>query len=322
MKKTTFILLGLALVLMTGCDSNGFRRTRSGLMYKIISEKDAQPVKRGDWLKVNHKQTVRDSVLQESYNSVPAYVPVDSVPATYQVAEVFPLLHKGDSAVIVLFADSIYKKQGGLPPFLSRKDKVILTLKVVDVFTSDSAKSADEMATWNAFQQKQQEEFESRKEPTIREIEEYLASNNIKYVKTPKGTYIVIKEEGSGPHADSGKIAEVLYRGTMFKTGKQFDSNMDGSRPPFSVRVGLRTVIEGWEDALPYFGKGGKGTLYIPYWLAYGSQPQPDNTPYANLVFDIEVVDVKDANADQQKGGARTPDAGQQKAAQQAPENK
>jgi len=310
MKKISLILLGIALVLMTGCDNSGFKRTRSGLMYKIISEKNAKQVKRGDWVKLNLKQTVRDSLLEESYSSVPAYVMVDSVPPNYNAGEVLPLLHKGDSVIVVLFADSLFKRQGGLPPFLTRKDKIIFTLKVEDVFTSDSAKDADQTATISKFQEKQREEFEKRREPTIKEIEDYLAANKIQYVKTPKGTYIVIKEQGSGMRADSGKIAEVFYRGSLFK-GKEFQTNM--GQNPYPVRVGTRSVIEGWDDALPYFSKGGKGTLYIPYWLAYGEQRQILNTPFANLVFDIEIADVRDPNAEKQPG--------QNKPAEKAPQS-
>ena len=57
-------------------------------------------------------------------------------------------------------------------------------------------------------------------------------------------------------------------------------------------------VIKGWDEALPYFSKGGKGKVYVPSMLAYGPQGSPPNIgPYEHLYFNIEVVDVTKAVA-------------------------
>jgi hypothetical protein len=40
--------------------------------------------------------------------------------------------------------------------------------------------------------------------------------------------------------------------------------------------------------------KGGKATLYIPGFLAYGPQPGPGGKPFESLVFDVDVEDVAD----------------------------
>ena len=50
-----------------------------------------------------------------------------------------------------------------------------------------------------------------------------------------------------------------------------------------------------WEEGLKYFSKGATGKMIIPALLAYGQQGSPPVIPpYANLVFDIEIADVKD----------------------------
>lgn len=296
MKRNAIILVSLALLVFAGCSDVGFKKTKSGLMYKIMSTGDAPQVKRGQWIKLHVKQTVHDSLLTQTYGQLPIYITADSMPAMYDPREILPLLHKGDSAVVVMLADTIFKKQGGLPDFIKRKDKLILTFKVLEVFESDSLKIADETAAMNEFQAKQAVESESKKTEVVKEIEAYLAEKKLNYQKAAGGTYVVVTEPGTQPLADTGTTASVKYRGTLFKTDKVFDQNMDGTKPPYPVRVGTATVVKGWEEGLPYFGKGGKGILFVPFWQGYGATG-PMNTPYATMVFDIEITDVQPATA-------------------------
>lgn len=87
-----------------------------------------------------------------------------------------------------------------------------------------------------------------------------------------------------------------MYRGT-FLDGKKFDGNMDSDSPnkqPLEFVIGQGGVIKGLEDGLKLFNKGGKGKVFIPAMLGYGPNGSaPVIPPYASLVFDIEVLDVK-----------------------------
>ena len=57
------------------------------------------------------------------------------------------------------------------------------------------------------------------------------------------------------------------------------------------------SVIKGWTDGLSMLKKGAKANLYIPSALAYGARGSgADIKPNANLVFEIEVVDVVSAD--------------------------
>src|SRR5919108_4737025 len=149
MKKFSVILLGLALLVIAACNNVGFQKTKSGLMYKIMSANGAAPVKRGEWLKIHLRQSLNDSMMGETYGKMPIYIQSDSMPAMYDPREIIPLLKKGDSAVVVMLGDSIFKRQGGLLEGMKRKDKLILTFKVLDVFTNDSLKMVDETAEGN-----------------------------------------------------------------------------------------------------------------------------------------------------------------------------
>jgi FKBP-type peptidyl-prolyl cis-trans isomerase FkpA len=298
MKKTTTILLSLVLLFaIGGCSKGGgFKKTKSGLLYKIISDGKGPIAKKGEFLKVNYTQKVRDSILSTSVGSLPTYAPVDSVGAVYNPAEIFNKLRKGDSAVIVMLADSLMKRSGGqLPPFIHQKDKLTLTLKVVDIFKSEEELRKDQQAM-----------LEGRKTSEIKELEKYLKDKGIKTEKTEKGVFVEIMEKGTGPKVDTGKAVHVKYMGKTL-TGKVFDSNLDnefGHPDPYTLIIGKHGAIEGWDDGLRLFNKGGKGRLYIPSMLAYGANP-PQGAPFKpfeSLIFDVEVTDVTDAKDVPQRG--------------------
>jgi hypothetical protein len=67
-------------------------------------------------------------------------------------------------------------------------------------------------------------------------------------------------------------------------------------------RVGEMGLIEGWNIGLSYFGKGGTGTIYIPSSKAFVDGPP--ELQLENLIFDIEVVDVKKKEPLPEQGNA------------------
>src|SRR5262245_54211610 len=145
MKKTTLLLSALSVLLMaTACKNSGFKKTKSGLLYKIISTGNGPKVKKGDIIKIQFVHKLRDSVLASSYDQMPFYAQVDSIGPVYDPQEIFSMLRKGDSAVVIRLADTLAKKQQGqLPDFIKKGDKLVLSMKVVDVFTVDSIAQKD-----------------------------------------------------------------------------------------------------------------------------------------------------------------------------------
>lgn len=287
MKTTTTLLLSsMILFALGGCSQGaGFKKTKSGMMYKIISTQNGSLAKKGDFLKVDYVQKVRDSVINTSIGGMPTYAPVDSLGPVYNPAETFTKLKKGDSAIIIILADSLARKQGQLPPFIRKGDKLTLTLKVLDVFHNEADVRKDQLAI-----------LDVKKAEEIKQIEKYLSEKNIKAQKSEKGVMVEIEQQGNGPKVDSGKAVHVKYKGMTFQ-GKVFDSNLDttfGHAEPFTFVIGQRGAIEGWDDGLRLLNKGGKAKLYIPSMLAYGPNPPPGSPfkAYENLIFEVEVLDV------------------------------
>jgi FKBP-type peptidyl-prolyl cis-trans isomerase FkpA len=102
---------------------------------------------------------------------------------------------------------------------------------------------------------------------------------------------------GKGKVAEAGKVVSVHYTGWLYtptapkQRGMQFDSSV--GRGPFSFPLGGGQVIAGWDQGVAGMKVGGKRTLIIPAALGYGARgagPIPAN---ANLIFDVELLDVK-----------------------------
>lgn len=284
-----FALLGISL--LVACDNQGLKKTKSGLLYKIITDGKNPVVKRGQFIKLSFSQKVsgvKDTVLFSSDSSMPAYVRIDSVPPnSYSPVEIFSQLRNGDSAVVVQLADSIQKKsQQPLPPFIHKKDKIVLTMKVLDVFADEMAVQKDREAALEVFHAKE-----------IKQVENYLQQHNIQATKTSMGTFVEIKTPGEGALIDSGKQVSVIYTGRLFPSGKQFETNDEEGKQPIKFVVGRHTIIPGWEDGVRLLKKGAVATFYLPAFLAYDQQPGPGKKPNENLIFDVKIVDVTEAPA-------------------------
>jgi FKBP-type peptidyl-prolyl cis-trans isomerase FkpA len=280
---SSYLLISLVLLGAVACNNTDYKKTKSGLMYKIFSDGKGEPAKKGQFLKTQLLQKLRDSTLYTSYGGFPFYIPVDSPRPIYSPTEIFTMLRKGDSAVAILLADSLVRKSGGqLPPFMKRKDKIVVSFKVLDIFTSQDAMMAD-----------RSNEVTKEKDREVKAVEKYLADSNIHATRTEGGVYVVVKDPGAGPQADTGKQVVVHYTGKLFPSGKVFESNMNGpGNEPLRFVIGMHAVIPGWEEGLKQFKQGGKGTLYVPAYLAYDQRPGPGHTPYENLIFDVVVDSV------------------------------
>lgn len=111
-----------------------------------------------------------------------------------------------------------------------------------------------------------------------------------KTVKNESGLQYVDSRVGIGEPVKNGSRIKVFYTGTL-KDGKRFDGNV--GEEPLPVTIGQSRLIAGFAEGLLGMQKGGKRKVLIPYQLGYGDVGDPPKIPpKADLVFDLEVVDV------------------------------
>ncbi|MEM6426082.1 MAG: FKBP-type peptidyl-prolyl cis-trans isomerase [Cyanobacteria bacterium P01_D01_bin.128] len=110
-------------------------------------------------------------------------------------------------------------------------------------------------------------------------------------VTTESGLRYVELEEGTGASPQSGQRVTVHYTGTL-ENGVKFDSSRDRNRP-FSFRIGVGQVIQGWDEGVMSMHVGGRRKLIIPPELGYGSRGAGGVIPpNSTLVFDVELLRI------------------------------
>jgi FKBP-type peptidyl-prolyl cis-trans isomerase len=276
-----------AVVVLTACGNYDYKKTPSGVMYKIVS-RGTEPVKPGQWLKVHYKGSIGDSIMFDTYNAMPAFGMYDtSAKDVHDFLDFLGEMKVGDSAVFVRSVDTLQRRGYLMYNEVFKKGATIKGyITILKVYPDRDAMQKD-----------QQAEADKMKAAQILALEEYLKKEKVSgYIKTPKGAFVKIESEGTGLKADSGNQVTVSYTGRL-KNGNVFDSNIDtafGHPQPFEFTVGVGQVIEGWDDGIRYFREGGKGKIYVPSMLGYGGNAQGEKLPaYSDLIFDIQVTQVK-----------------------------
>ena len=112
-----------------------------------------------------------------------------------------------------------------------------------------------------------------------------------KVIQTPSGLVYIVHEFGDTTHATKGKTISTHYTGKLFNDDK-FDSSWDRNQS-FEIKYKEQGVISGFEEGLSLVGKGGKVTVYIPYFLGYGEKGVSVIPSYSDLIFELEILDIK-----------------------------
>lgn len=108
--------------------------------------------------------------------------------------------------------------------------------------------------------------------------------------QTASGLIYLIENEGTGAKPKEGDKLSVHYTGT-FLDGTKFDSSRDRGAP-MDFQYKVQRMVPGFEEGLMMLGKGGKGKFIIPYYAAYGPNGRGPIPAYADLMFDLEIVNI------------------------------
>lgn len=313
MKQLVYLSV-LCVLALTAC-TGGFKKGADGIEYKIIADGKGSTIGYGNFMQFQIKRVyagAKDTVLMDSRDFAPSIQVFDSVNTPLAYYKIIKQLRKGDSLVLRILTDSIFKDpKNTMPPYMKNGKYLYTYLKIVNIFTTpqeaDSADRAEKLMAkpkiWKKKIEAVEKEMANNKqqlETDDKLIEAYLAKNNIKATKTKWGTYIAVTEEGTGEPINWDDVATVNYTGRTLDSGKVFDSNTDpkfNHVQPYEVSISqmgeANGVIYGWVDALTHIKNGSKVTIFVPSSLAYGEHGNGNIKPNENLIFDIEVKAVE-----------------------------
>lgn len=295
------------LLIFSSCKQ--YKKTKSGMAYYIKKGNSKVYPKIGNVVKYNveYKLADRDTVLGNTYNGMPQFALLDSnlSKAKHSIMEIITQCAVGDKIEFTLSVDTL-QKMGAIEQFdrlFKRGGLIKCRAEIIKIFATDKEGREDyskEMQKEQLRQQKQMEKemlaaqkrSDSMLKVQTKVLEEYLAKNKIKAIKTEKGVFVEIINQGTMPLADTGKTAYVKYTGSL-TNGKQFESNASGP-DLLPASLGVNGLAPGFEDGLKQFGVGGKGRLFIPSPLGYGEQGGGPIPPNSNLIFEIEVKEIVD----------------------------
>jgi FKBP-type peptidyl-prolyl cis-trans isomerase len=282
MKKVFFnplAILVMVAITSLGCTSKypGFDKTASGLYYKLYKvSTDTAKARTGDYITLDMRYTtVKDSLLFDSkvqMNGEPVKFQLPPSDFKGDIYEGIRLMSKGDSAVFIVSADSLFHKtfrQPKLPPFIDSNSVIKFHIYLKDCQNVQAMMENEKVL-----------------------LAKYLKDNNILVAPTESGLYYIETEKGTGPKIDTGVFVKMHFTvGTI--DGKQVFSSRDRGEP-IRMEYGKPFDTPGFEEGVSRMTKGTKATLIVPSAIAFGAQGRGGAiAPYTTVIYNVEVLDLQ-----------------------------
>jgi FKBP-type peptidyl-prolyl cis-trans isomerase len=174
-------------------------------------------------------------------------------------------------------------------------DPVALGAAIADVLNNNKMQvsTEDMQAAIKSFQKKKMAELEAKGKAAKEAGDKYRAKNKKKKgVKVTKsGIQYEILKAAKGKKPKATDTVTVHYKGSLVN-GKVFDSSIARGKP---ATFPLNGVIKGWTEILPMMSVGSKWRVVIPPELAYGAHGSGPIGPNETLIFEIELLSIKDS---------------------------
>ncbi|GAA1956290.1 FKBP-type peptidyl-prolyl cis-trans isomerase [Catenulispora subtropica] len=165
-------------------------------------------------------------------------------------------------------------------------DTIVFDLDIVNVYPSATADIATGPSVLN--------------DPNLPTVGTEVGPNDPKVTipagKNPPtvGTYkpVIV---GKGPQIQKGQTLVLQYEGLLWRNGQIFDSSFSKSKSLFSTRIGVGSVVAGWDEGLVGQTVGSRVLLVVPPDKGYGPQGQPQAGIQGTdtMVFVVDILDAR-----------------------------
>lgn len=285
----------IATMMITSCSKYpGFKKSDSGFYYKFYEKsKDTTQAKEGTILTMNLKYRLKiagkDSVL---FNSADSHHPfeIEQKKPDFKgdIFEAFSMLHKGDSATLIVNAKDFFIKTAKFPKLPDGVDSLspmYFDVKLLNVETPAARQKAE------------MEKAEKFKKEEPAKISAYIAKNKVTVAPSATGVYVISQNPGSGRAMQKDDFVKINLTVNSID-GKKIFSTLDRNKP-LTFQYGQPFDTKGFEEAVGTMKKGSKATVLVPSSMGFGASGKKDMTgqdlisPYSPIVYDIEILDIQ-----------------------------
>jgi FKBP-type peptidyl-prolyl cis-trans isomerase FkpA len=311
LKYISFILIGATL--LSSCEKCAFKKTKTGLYYKIEEKGSGPRPKNDEVLSLTIRYQTKGNEVIFNSDTLTNGMPIN---AFYRdqltkgeegnVGEGIHMLQKGDKMICKIPAKKLLGDdftQLSKAHKLEEETPIYVHLHLQDVIDRETFnKQQQEKHNEMMEKRKQQDKIQLPKD--LQAIRTYLTANKIKALSTPSGLHYSIVKPGQGAHPIAGQIVHVNYIGKTLE-GQIVDTsfpelakahhiyNEKRNYGPLIFKVGEEQIIPGLTEGVQLTRKGGKTRLFIPSTLAFRNMELDNIKPHSNLVFDIELVEIE-----------------------------
>lgn len=287
MLKNSYFLI-LCSFFLVACEH--FSKTESGLNYKILSRGvNSQLPSVGDFVQchlsiANHN----DSVFYSTFGKTPERILItENTHKGGDIMEALQILSEGDSAKILISADSFFYKTRGeasLPSYVKAGTMLTFLIKMdkrLTKFQVDSLINSEKIERWTN---------------EIKEINKYCVKNDLEVkIDTTTGLRYQFHQKSSDTAQKiiEGKVVTFHFIGKLMDGTEFFNSYTSGQKQTVKVIKGNFNPI-GLYEILIRMKEGEKATFIMPYDIAYGAKGvEGIIPPFSTLVYEINILKVE-----------------------------
>lgn len=249
----------------------------SGLYYIEKKKGSGNTPKTGEKVQIHYVAKYLNGLVFDDSSDTLVDIVIGANQVFIGLEEGIQKMKKGGEATLIIPHELAFGEKGNsiIPPFTP----LCVDVKLVNIKDVKTVKKETALA----------------KEISItaakRQYDQYLIDNNLTDNQVVDGlTYRKLKE-GSNQYPVKGSTVKVHYIGKLMD-GTIFDSSYDRNQP-FEFTLGKGNVLPGWDIAVLMMSKGEKAEFVMSQNLVYRDYSLGVIKPYSNLIYEIELIDIK-----------------------------
>jgi FKBP-type peptidyl-prolyl cis-trans isomerase FkpA len=268
-----------------------WQQGRGSMRYRIFRSKDTLRVTEGALVTLHLAWYGKDGkvpAFDTRNQGKPSVFNTVASPYPGSLEEGLFMMHRGDSAVFELQADSMFRFTfgGKVPPEAEGLQSVLVSIKLMDTDAKQTFEEREKQ------RKKYEADNEERRKNETSNIERFLYLNNITQATYSSGVW-----HNTINHGQTAQKPQPGERVAYRMTGRLLDGTIfEGSAEQAVTKeftIGKDPVPQGLERGIQLMNLGEKALLIIPSELAFGSAHMGKLPPYSTLLLEVELLEIK-----------------------------